>query len=51
MEFSILHKLFDTALEVLLWIFFWYVAIWNWIDHLLSSFGLCSDTPYINDII
>mmetsp|Transcript_23052 Transcript_23052/g.30661 ORF Transcript_23052/g.30661 Transcript_23052/m.30661 type:complete len:370 (-) Transcript_23052:99-1208(-) len=51
MEFSVVHKLFDTALEALLWVFFWYVAIWNWMDHIMSSLGLCSDQPYRNDIM
>ena len=51
MEFSILHKIFDTAIEVLLWIFFWYVAIWNWMDGLMNTFALCADQPYISDII
>ena len=51
MEFGMIHKLFDTALEALLWIMFWYVAIWNWMDGLMSSFGLCSDEPYKNDIM
>ena len=51
MEFSIVHLLFDTAVEVLLWILFWYVAIWNWMDTLLNTFALCSDTPYVNDIM
>ena len=51
MEFSILHKLFDTAFEVLLWVFFWYVAIWNWMDSLMSNFAMCADQPYVNDII
>jgi len=51
MEFSIIHKILDAALEVLLWVFFWYVAIWEWMDSLLSGSALCSDTPYINDIM
>ena len=51
LEFSIIHKLFDTAIEVLFWVLFWYVAIWNWTDGLLASFGLCADKPYVNDIM
>ena len=51
MEFSIIHKLFETALEICLWIFFFYVAIWNWMDSLLGSFGLCGSEPYRNDIL
>ena len=51
MEFGMIHKLFDTALEALLWVLFWYVAIWNWMDGMMSSFGLCSDEPYKNDIM
>jgi len=51
MEFSIIHKLFDTAIEALLWILFFYVAIWNWMNGLMSTFGLCADKPYVNDII
>ena len=43
MEFSILHKIFDTVVEVLLWVFFWYVAIWNWMDGLMNTFALCAD--------
>lgn len=51
MEFSILHKMFETGLEALLWVGFFYVAIWNWMDSLMSSFALCSGEPYRNDII
>ena len=51
MEFSVLHKIFDTAIEVLLWVFFWYVAIWNWMDGLMSTFSLCADQPYVSDIV
>lgn len=51
MEFSILHKLFDTTLEALMWVFFWYVAIWNWMDGIMNTFALCSDTPWKNDIL
>jgi STE24 endopeptidase len=43
--------LFDTALEVVLWVFFWYVGIWNWMDGLLHTFALCSAKPYVNDIM
>lgn len=50
MEFSIIHKLFESAFEVLLWIFFFYVAIWNWMDTILSSFALCGE-PYRVDIL
>lgn len=51
MEFSILHRLFDTTLEALMWVFFWYVAIWNWMDGIMNTFALCSDTPWKNDIL
>ena len=51
MEFSVVHQLFDTALEACLWVFFFYVGIWNWMDGLLSTFGLCGDQPYVNDIM
>ena len=43
MEFSILFKIFDTAIEILLWVCFFYVSIWNWMDGLMSTFALCSD--------
>lgn len=42
MHFSIIHKLVDTAFEILLWVFLWYVAIWNLMDSVMASFGLCS---------
>jgi len=51
MKFSIFHKLVETAIELTLWIFFLYVAIWNWMDGLMSSFGLCSGTSWVNDFI
>ena len=51
MEFSILHKLFDAIVEALLWVFFLYVAIWNWMDGLMHTLALCADQPYVNDII
>ena len=51
MQFSIIHTLFDTALEALLWIFFWYVAIWNWMDGIMNTFALCNETPWKNDIL
>ena len=43
MEFSILFKIFDTAIEILLWVCFFYVSIWNWMDGLMSTFALCAD--------
>ena len=43
MEFSMLHKLIDFAVEVCLWVFFFYVAIWNWMDGLMSTFAMCAD--------
>lgn len=36
---------------MLLWIFFWYVAIWNWMDGLIATFSLCADDAYRNDIL
>ena len=51
MRFSILHKVVDGVLEFALWFFFFFVAIWNWTDSLMASFGLCSDTPWIGDFI
>jgi STE24 endopeptidase len=50
-RFSILHKIIDTAIEVALWVFFIYVGIWNWMDGIMSSLSLCSDTIWINDFI
>ena len=50
-KFSILHKIIDTGIEVALWVFFIYVGIWNWMDGIMSSLGLCSDTIWINDFI
>ena len=43
MEFSILFKIFDTAIEILLWVCFFYVSIWNWMDGLMSTFALCAE--------
>ena len=43
MEFSILFRLFDTVIEILLWVCFFYVSIWNWMDGLMSTFALCAD--------
>ena len=43
MEFGILFKIFDTAIEILLWVCFFYVSIWNWMDGLMSTFALCAD--------
>ena len=51
MEFSIIHKLFETAFEILLWVFFGYLFIWNWVDSVMGSGGLCSDEPYRNDMM
>ena len=51
MEFTIIHKLFDAGIEVLLWVFLWYVAIWNWMDQTQANLGLCGDEPYKNDMI
>ena len=51
MGFSILHRLFDSVLELCFWILFIYVWFWDFTDTLMGSFGFCSDTPYINDII
>ena len=51
MGFSIIHKIFDTAIEAVLWIFFLYVVIWNWMDGFMAKFNLCADKPYVNDIM
>lgn len=50
-RFSIFHKIIDTGIDLALWIFFFYVAIWNWMDGLMATFGLCSDTPWVGDFI
>jgi len=51
MEFRIIHNLFETALEVIFWVFLCFSTVWNWVDSTLSSFGLCSNEPYRNDIL
>ena len=51
MEFGIFHKIMDTTIEVVFWVLFWYAAIWNWMDSFMSTFSLCADQPYVNDII
>ena len=51
MTFSILHRIFDSVLELLFWVLFVYVYFWDFTDTLMSNMGICSDTPYINDII
>ena len=51
MGFSIFHKLFETVVELSLWASLCYVLVWNKIDSVMSSIGLCSDEPYRNDII
>ena len=50
-RFSIFYKIIDTAIDLALWLFFFYVAIWNWMDSLMATFGLCSDTAWIGDFI
>ena len=51
MSFSILHRIFDSVLELLFWVLFVYVYFWDFTDTLMGNMGICSDTPYINDII
>lgn len=50
-KFSIFHKIVDTGIDFALWFLFFYVGIWNWMERIMSSFGLCSDTDWINDFI
>ena len=51
MEFRIIHKLFESILEILLWVLFFYVSIWNWMDSLMGSFAICSSEPYRSDML
>ncbi len=51
MQFSIIHAVFDAGIEAVLWIGFFYVAIWNWMDGLMQTFALCDETPWKNDIL
>ena len=46
-----MHRVVDSVIELCFWVFFIYVWFWDWTDSLMGTFGLCSDTPYINDII
>lgn len=50
-KFKIFHTFIDTVIDLCLWVFFFYVAIWNWMDGIMSSFSLCSEEPWINDLI
>ena len=49
-SFKIVHSVFDFILDVCFWMLFWWVWVWNRIDGFMSTFALCADTPYINDI-
>lgn len=51
MQFSIIHAIFDAGIEAILWIGFFYVAIWNWMDGLMQTFALCDETSWKNDIL
>lgn len=51
MEFSIIHKLVDLVIDLVLWVLFFYAAIWNWMADIMSTLSLCADTPYMNDTI
>ena len=51
MGFTILYRVFESCLELLFWLLFFYVWFWELNDILMGTFALCSSTPYINDII
>ena len=51
MEFGIVYKIFDSAIEAALWIFFFYVSIWNWMDGIMETLALCFSKPYVSDIL
>ena len=48
LKFEMIKELVDTMVELLL-VGFWYVAIWDWINQLMSEHGLCSETFWIGD--
>ena len=39
-KFKMIHELVDTIVDLLLWVGFWYVAIWDWMNQLMSENGL-----------
>lgn len=44
-----IHEVVDTIVDLLLWVGFWYVAIWDWMDQIMSENGFCSETVWIGD--
>lgn len=48
-KFKMIHELVDTIVDLLLWVGFWYVAIWDWMNQLMSENGLCSETKWVED--
>jgi len=50
-SFKIVHSVFDFVFDLCFWMLFIWVWVWNRIDSFTSTFALCADTPYINDMV
>ena len=47
---KIVHKFFDLIFDLCFWLLFWSVWIWNRVDGMLATLGLCSDSPLGTEI-
>ena len=47
---AIVVKVLELGIDLNFWLLFFWVWVWNKVDELMAARGLCSDTPYINDM-
>ena len=49
-RFKMVELVYEVTIDLSFWLLFFWVGVWNKVDHVMVSLSLCSDTPYINDI-
>ena len=49
-KFKITHKIFDLCFDLVFWLLFLQVWIWDFVNGIMSTFGLCSDSSLRNDM-